>query len=168
MRMWGLILGGPVLVLVGYFTVPMGMFGPRHPVVSWLTFGAVLTVVAALLLQQIQRELIGAPGRPGLTILLLSSVALVVFAATYLALSRDGQFVGLRTRVDALYFTVITLATVGYGDVVPAGQEARAVVMLQILYSLVFLTAGATAVSRRLRGRIAERARQGPHRGGQG
>lgn len=62
------------------------------------------------------------------------------FAATYYALNHDGtQVAGLETRIDALYFTVTTLSTVGFGDVVAVGQEARIVVIIQILFNLVFL-----------------------------
>jgi hypothetical protein len=53
--------------------------------------------------------------------------------------------------VDALYFTLVTLATIGYGDITPRGQAARGTVVVQILYSFVFLTAAATALSRRVR-----------------
>ncbi|WP_145797371.1 potassium channel family protein [Kitasatospora atroaurantiaca] len=153
------MLLGPIALLVAFFTLPMGVFGPEHPVLSWVTFGLALAVVAVLLLRKIGQELLDVPGRPGVVILLLSCFSLVVFATAYLALARDpGQFNGLQTRVDALYFTVITMSTVGYGDIYPSGQHAREVVMVQILYTLVFLTAGATAITRRLRMRFADRA----------
>lgn len=161
---WALILGGPLAVLTAYFKVPLGVFGPEHPEASWVTFGAALALIAALLLREVRKEMLGAPGRLGAVILVLSCLSLVVFASSYFALSREpGQFSGLQTRLDALYFTVITLATVGYGDIYPSGQEARVVVMFQILYSLVFLTAGATALSRHVRSRVAERAARRGH-----
>ncbi|BFV58490.1 potassium channel family protein [Kitasatospora sp. CMC57] len=153
-----LLVGGPVALLMLYFTAPIDRFGPEHPVFGWISFGVALAVLAVLLLREIRRELLGLPGRPTLMIVLLICLTLVVFASTYYALARSpGQFNGLRTRIDALYFTVITMSTVGYGDIAPAGQEARLVVMLQILYTLVFLTAGATSITRRLRGRFVER-----------
>jgi hypothetical protein len=158
-RYWAQVLGGPAVVLTAYFLLPRTLFGPERPLLSWGCFVAVLAAVAVLLLAQIRRDLLGLPGRPLLMILLLSSLSLVVFAGSYDALSRDGQFSGLNTRLDALYFTVITLATVGFGDVVPVGQGARVVVMLQIVYSLVFLTTGATTAARRLRGILELRAR---------
>ncbi|MFB7666821.1 potassium channel family protein [Kitasatospora sp. NPDC056138] len=155
----GLTLLGPVVLVVLYFTLPLDVFGPKHPAFGWFCFTLLLVVVAMLLLREIWQAMMGLRGRPGLMILLLSALALVVFATAYLALSRQpGQFIGLRTRLDALYFTVITMSTVGYGDITPHGQEARVVVMLQILYTLIFLTAGATTAGRQLRVRLAERA----------
>jgi bacteriorhodopsin len=67
--------------------------------------------------------------------------AFVVFMSlVYLALSsRQGQFTGLHTRVDALYFTVSTIATVGFGDVHATGQVARVVVTIQMFCDLVFV-----------------------------
>ncbi|WP_329582149.1 potassium channel family protein [Kitasatospora sp. NBC_01250] len=162
-----LLAAGAPLLLVVFFTIPLGSFGPEHPALSWTVLALLLTALAGLLLREIQLLMVGSRrGRPGLGIPLLSLVALLVFAAAYLSLARDpGEFKGLSTRIDALYFTVVTMSTVGYGDIAPLGQSARVVVMLQILYTLVFLTAGATAVGQYLRGRLGDRARQ-RHPGG--
>jgi voltage-gated potassium channel Kch len=151
----------PVL-LVAYFTLPLGAFGPEHPGLSWSVFTLLLTALAALLLREIQLLMLDSSlGRSGLGVPLLILLALLIFAGAYRSLARDpGEFRGLNTRVDALYFTVITMSTVGYGDIAPLGQSARVVVMLQILYTLVFLTAGGAAVGQFLRGRLGERARQ--------
>jgi voltage-gated potassium channel len=69
-----------------------------------------------------------------------------------------GQFDDLHTRTDALYFNVSTLATVGFGDVHPAGQLARAAVTLQIVFNLVFLGAAVSMITgffrTRARGRM--------------
>jgi hypothetical protein len=94
-----------------------------------------------------------------------SALAVVVFAASYLALSRQpGEFSGLNTRIDAIYFTVVTMATVGYGDIYPSGQAARVVVMLQIFYTLVFLAAGFTSLSQLVRSRVGHRMAERDHR----
>ena len=53
--------------------------------------------------------------------------------------SHDGQFEGLRTRVDAVYFTVTTISTVGYGDVHAVGRSARVAVTTQILLDLTVI-----------------------------
>jgi hypothetical protein len=62
----------------------------------------------------------------------------------------------LDTRVDSLYFTLSTLATVGFGDISADGQLARTIVTVQIVFNLVFV-AGLVSV---LSGRIEQTARQ--------
>ncbi|MEY4174633.1 MAG: hypothetical protein RI900_1798 [Actinomycetota bacterium] len=73
---------------------------------------------------------------------LLLVLAMVVFgfSALYLAIAHhDGQFTGLENRVDAVYFTVTTLSTVGYGDVHAVGRAARIAVTVQILLDLTVI-----------------------------
>lgn len=64
----------------------------------------------------------------------------VFISLVYLALaSQPGQFAGMNTRVDALYFTVSTIATVGFGDVHATGQASRALVTVQMFCDIVFI-----------------------------
>jgi voltage-gated potassium channel len=46
------------------------------------------------------------------------------------------------TRTDALYFTVSTFSTVGFGDITAASQSARLVVTVQMLLDLLVLGLG--------------------------
>ena len=55
----------------------------------------------------------------------------------------EGQFSGLETRVDAVYFTVTTLATVGFGDITATGQAARVAVTCQVVFSITFISLAA-------------------------
>ncbi|MBL3665173.1 two pore domain potassium channel family protein [Streptomyces sp. M2CJ-2] len=144
---------GATLMVTAYFLLPLDGLGPQRPALSWTFFVLALALIAALLLQQIVHVLLNHPhARPGLVIPLLMCLAILVFATAYQALARQpGEMIGLSTRLDALYFTLVTLATVGYGDITPHGQTARLVAMLQILYTFIFLTAAATALSRQLR-----------------
>ncbi|MGW5618650.1 potassium channel family protein [Streptomyces sp. NPDC003877] len=153
-----------VAVATAYFLLPLEGLGADRPWLGWPLFGLCLGIVAALLLRQVGDVVRERPHtRPGLMIGLLMCLAVLVFSAGYYALAQQpGQFTGLRTRVDALYFTVVTLATVGYGDITPSGQEARLVAVGQILYTFVFLTAAATALTRRLHTVVAERDRRPP------
>ena len=50
------------------------------------------------------------------------------------------QFVGINSWVDAIYFTVVTYSTVGYGDISPSTENARFFVM-----SMIFVGLGAFA-----------------------
>ncbi|MFD0528925.1 potassium channel family protein [Kitasatospora arboriphila] len=165
-NLWGLVtmLGGLALMLTAWFLVPIGVFGPEHPAVSWTVFAVALVALAAALMHEIWSELTERPGHPAFVIMVLIAAALIVFATAYLSLARTpGTFNGIMTtRLDALYFTVITMATVGYGDITPVSQEARGIVMLQILYTLIFLTAGATSVSRRTRNLVGRRIGRTP------
>ncbi|MFJ8544375.1 potassium channel family protein [Streptomyces sp. NPDC093586] len=153
-------------LVVAYFLLPLDRLGPDRPVLSWLLFGLALAVVAALLLRQIRHVLTDRTGtHPGVVIALLVLLSVHVFAAAYYTLAKQpGEFSGLRTRVDSLYFTVVTLATVGYGDITPRGQTARVVAILQILYSFVFLTAAGTALGQQLRSRVVRRTAEGTAR----
>ncbi|MFF3325741.1 potassium channel family protein [Streptomyces sp. NPDC002889] len=145
-----------------YFLLPLDGFGPDRPALSWTVFVLALAAVAAMLLKEIRDVLLERPDtRPGLVIPVLMCLTVMVFASGYNALAtRPGEFIGLETRVDALYFTVTTLATVGYGDITPQSQTARLVTVLQIVYSFVFLTAAGTALAQQLRTRLSERARR--------
>ncbi|WP_421117895.1 potassium channel family protein [Aquihabitans daechungensis] len=87
---------------------------------------------------------------------LLVSLVIVGFAGSYYSMAVHGdQFPGIHTRLDSLYFTVVTLGTVGYGDITPTGQGARALVTFQIVVNLSLI---ATLI--RLLGRVAADTRQ--------
>jgi hypothetical protein len=73
-------------------------------------------------------------------LVLLVTLLVLGFSAVYYAIdANQTQFEGLGSRLDAVYFTVVTLGTVGYGDVHPIGDAARTIVILQILANLAFL-----------------------------
>ncbi|MEU4316360.1 potassium channel family protein [Nocardia sp. NPDC024068] len=89
-------------------------------------------------------------------LLYLISLVVVFFALFYFVLeSRDpGQFTELRTRNDALYYTVATLGTVGFGDIHAVGQAARIATTVQMAFDLVVIgtlvAVMSTGISRRL------------------
>lgn len=65
----------------------------------------------------------------------------VVFAFTYLTLSRadPASFSEHLDRVDAMYYTVSTVATVGLGDITPTSIGARILVTFQMLFDLALI-----------------------------
>ena len=71
------------------------------------------------------------------------------------------QIAGLDTRLDSLYFTMTTLLTIGYGDIHAAGQAARALVLIQMVFNVVIIATAATTLTSRIRTRrssVAEAA----------
>ena len=157
---------GLTAMVTAYFLLPLDRLGPDRPVLSWVLFGAALALIAVLLLVQVARVLLNVPGvRPGLVIPPLMCLSVLVFATAYQGLAQSpGQVHGITTRLDALYFTMVTLATVGYGDITPRGLSARLVAILQILYSFIFLTAAATALTNHLRNTLRHHGSQDPPR----
>jgi voltage-gated potassium channel len=93
----------------------------------------------------------------GLVLLLCLTVLFFSYADRTLA-GLPGQFAGLQTKTDALYFNVSTVATVGFGDVHASGQLARQAVTLQIVFNLVFLGAAVGLISGLVRTRANHRA----------
>jgi flagellar biogenesis protein FliO len=71
------------------------------------------------------------------------SVPLLVltFAAAYYATERasTGSFTESLTRLDAAYFAVTVLTTVGFGDIAPHSEAARSMVMSQMIVDLAFV-----------------------------
>src|SRR5688572_18544352 len=97
------------------------------------------------------------------TLVLVVYMIVPTFALGYFALARaaDGQFDGLATKTDALYFTLTTPATVGFGDVVATGQIARVLISFQIVFNPVIVATAGSILASQLRGRL-ERTGQ-PH-----
>ncbi len=70
---------------------------------------------------------------------------LLLFASAYFAMARisPANFsTHSLTRTDALYFTVTTFSTVGYGDITAVSQSARIVVTVQMLLDLLAVGLG--------------------------
>ncbi|MBI4933040.1 MAG: two pore domain potassium channel family protein [Actinobacteria bacterium] len=80
-------------------------------------------------------------------VLIVVAMLVFAFSSAYLAIDGRGvQFEGLDTKIDALYFTVTTLSTVGYGDVHAVGQLARVAVTVQIVVDLTLLAVSVRAI----------------------
>ncbi|MEV0185260.1 potassium channel family protein [Streptomyces sp. NPDC050625] len=64
---------------------------------------------------------------------------LVLFASAYYVLdgTSPGSFSEPLTKTDALYFTLTTFATVGYGDITAVSQLGRVMTMLQMTCGLL-------------------------------
>ncbi len=127
---------------------------------SWeILFWSGSAVLGALILLTIRRLLRRGPAAKvrGLILVLCLSVLFFAYADRTLA-QLQGQFDGLHTKTDALYFNVSTVATVGFGDVHAAGQLARSAVTIQIIFNLVFLGTAVGLISGMVRARANQRA----------
>jgi voltage-gated potassium channel len=92
------------------------------------------------------------------TLVLLFTLLVLGFAAGYVVLSqRPGQLAGVDTKIDALYFTLTTLSTVGFGDAHAVGQTARVVVSVQMVFNLVFIAAAVRLLTSVARERATRR-----------
>jgi voltage-gated potassium channel len=70
---------------------------------------------------------------------------LLLFASAYFVMARASPAnfsTHQLTRTDALYFTVTTFSTVGFGDITAASQSARLVVTAQMILDLLVLGLG--------------------------
>lgn len=113
---------------------------------SQLPTRGVLSLV--LLAVFVTRQVRHYPDRIGrLVNVFLAVVALLALACYAMAVHRPDQFTGLVTRTDALYFTITTVSTVGYGDIHAVGQAARALVTMMIVFDIVFLGVLGSAIS---------------------
>lgn len=142
---------------VVYYLIPV----PSLREGSWtVLFFAVSGALGVLILVAI-RQLLRAGEDAGIRgLVLLLTVTVLFFSWSDATLAKlPGEFAGLHDKTDALYFNISTLATVGFGDVHPAGQLARAAVTLQIVFNLVFLGATVSMIT----GVVRRRARIRPH-----
>ena len=129
-----------VATLVLYFVLPMrGRLWP---------LGAIAGPIAAIGLapltrRHLRRVLVSHRPLVEVTqaLALIGEVLVLGFATTYWIMSSQSpdEFVGLATKMDSLYFTVTVLATVGFGDIHPVGQAARAVTTFNMLTNIVVL-----------------------------
>jgi hypothetical protein len=90
---------------------------------------------------------------------------LLLFSTFYfeIAHSYASSFGQPQTRTDALYFTVTTFATVGYGDITAKSEGARVIVIIQMLTDLVVLGFGVRVLLE-----AVQRSRQRQAQGGSG
>ena len=148
-------------VLVLYFAVPVSA---QVRGAEWVRVGVSLgsfALLSTLVLRQVQLQLQDPARRiDGLVVALLVSVTGFAYAFYVIDLHHPDQFVGMETRVDALYYTMTTLLTIGYGDIYAAGQAARTLVLVQMVFNVVVIATAATTISNQVRTRAVARAEE--------
>ena len=126
-------------LLIAYYAFPL-----RHDSTFETAFSVVLTVLGlGLLVWTLTSELMhtrrGGETRSTRVLIFLLILLVMMFSLTFFLVNRvdPDQIVGLDTKTDALYFTLSTMATVGYGDVHAEGQLARALASMLIVFNIV-------------------------------
>ncbi|PUB26994.1 ion channel [Promicromonospora sp. AC04] len=145
MIMLGLLRAGvtSLLLLVLYYVLPLDTDSAAS-----LAFGLVLGLVVLAAATFWEVRAIVRSRYPGIrAIQALATIVplfVLLFASTYFMLSSQAPttFSEPLTRSDALYFTVSTFATVGFGDIVPRSEAVRLLVTGQILLDLILLGLG--------------------------
>lgn len=144
-------------LVAAYFAIPIGA-RDGAPAVAWRT--ALTAVTLAALVVAIKRQILRQLDQPdaplgGLIVSILAGVLLFALADYTVAFYAPAEFAGLRTRLDALYFALTTLVTVGYGDISARGQVARGLLCVQMLFNVVVIAAAGSLLAHQ----IAARAR---------
>lgn len=129
-------LGTVTALTVLYFVLPLKAQALAVLVIGLLGFG----LLAAWQVRAVLRS--PHPVVRGLDALATTvPLYLLLFATAYvlMSLQTPAAFSEPLDRVDALYFTMTVFATVGFGDIAPVTQTARAVVTVQMVANLVVL-----------------------------
>jgi len=139
----GLLLGVPALALI------LGSDLSSHEVFRWLTFVAVLLLylfIIGLLLKRIfktQTVTLDTIGYALCTYLLLGLIWTLFYAPLVAlnptAFSQPIVQEGSSPVAALIYFSFVTLTTLGYGDISPVSEIARALAILEALTGTLFL-----------------------------
>ncbi|WP_107358030.1 potassium channel family protein [Streptomyces agglomeratus] len=92
------------------------------------------------------------------------AVYLVLFACAYYLLERSapGSFSEPLTRTDALYFTLTTFSTVGFGDITADSQTGRVVTMVQMTGGLLLVGVAARVLASTVQAALRRQGREAP------
>jgi hypothetical protein len=135
------------LLVVAYYLLPFDNLSDAASLVL-LAFG--LLGVILIVMWEVKAILLARyPAIKAVEALaVIAPLFLLLFSATYYLLERAyaTSFSQPLSRTDALYFTVTTFATVGYGDITAKSQGARVVVIFQMIADLILLGFGVRVI----------------------
>lgn len=92
--------------------------------------------------------------KPGFAFFSFYTMQVIIFGCLYRLIDRvtiDPQFeiagqLQNISFVEAMYFSIITVSTVGYGDIAPIGSFLRILVSVQTIFGVLFLLFGLRAI----------------------
>jgi voltage-gated potassium channel len=137
-RIWAYAFSGRGLVdAVGAIAIPLAIIGGVEPKTAWLL--AVLWVLKVVPgipgLRQLRRVLVQESG-PLLSVLVIFLMVLFLASVVVYFLERDVQPATFGSVPATMWWAVVTLTTVGYGDVVPITALGRIVAAMVMICGL--------------------------------
>jgi voltage-gated potassium channel len=149
---------GTALILAAYAAMPTG--GKN------MNWGAIPVTILALALFTVifarQVRAISSARRPVVRAVELLVCSLLIFMVLFAAVAvqlesfSPGSYTEPLNKVDGFYFSVTTLATVGFGDITPVTTTARVVTTIQMLGNLVLLGIAFRLLSQEVEARVRQ------------
>jgi hypothetical protein len=131
-------------LLLAYFMVPLN--GGDNIIFGVIAVVLGLVVFAAIFVRQMRRIRVARHPvlRAAEAIALVATLFVVTVASIHYGFSEAdaANYSESLDRLDALYFTVTTLATVGFGDITPTATVTRSVTTVQMVLGVALLGAG--------------------------
>lgn len=137
------------LVIVGYLCVALHATYIGIYITGCIAYLTVTVPVGGLKLENGIVRFFGRYKAQASPLVILSSalVCCASFGVLHFAVwsKWPSEYLNMHGIEDALYFSIVTMATVGYGDIVPVGHFARLLTVLEILSGVLLLVVGVSA-----------------------
>jgi voltage-gated potassium channel len=157
------LLPGRALDSSAHNAVFLGALAAIAAMVFWVSADVCAFLIeTGLLFEEFFRRLSGL-FVPAFTFFTFYTLNVIVFAAIYRIVDRlsaapdfivTGQVRDI-TFLESLYFSIITLSTVGYGDIVPLSSPMRVIISVQIIVGVMLLLFGFSEIISYVRERKA-------------
>jgi len=135
--LFGILIGITVYSLFNLFIEV-----PFSAIFSSLAIIGGVALIFVLFIHQIEAERIQAPGMILIRYWVMSFISITAgFSSIYLELVRQNpnHFAGIIDGISAIYFSINTFATVGFGDIYPISTVAKFLVMSEIFIAIIVL-----------------------------
>jgi voltage-gated potassium channel len=133
-------LASVTVLLTAYFLLPFTHLSSDSSIAQFAV--GILIVIVVLSAQTVATLRADYPVLRAVESLATSvPLFLVVFATTHYVINWDhpGSYTEPTTRLDALYYTITTFTTVGFGDITPVSEPARLVTLLQMIGGVILI-----------------------------
>ncbi|HWM73944.1 MAG TPA: potassium channel family protein [Nocardioides sp.] len=126
-------------LLVAYYAFPLRLDSAPATAASVILTALGLALLGWTLASELFHLRRGGETRSTRVLIILLILLVMTFSLVFFLMNKvdSDQIAGMSTRTDALYFTLATMATVGYGDVHAEGQVARGLVCGLIVFNIV-------------------------------